>query len=131
MAAAAAASARRRRRPRAHPNPLFARWLREWRDEAQGTWVCFPPGPALPVPVPAPAPFRPCRRHLAALWPRPLRPPRPTAEAAPAGWAWPKGVWAEVGGAMKGGAGAWRKRRGLKGCGGFGGRCLQKGVGPG
>ncbi|XP_058717461.1 crossover junction endonuclease MUS81 [Poecile atricapillus] len=39
MAAAAAASSRRRRRPRAHPNPLFARWLREWRDEAQGTWA--------------------------------------------------------------------------------------------
>ncbi|XP_068855176.1 crossover junction endonuclease MUS81 [Aphelocoma coerulescens] len=39
-AAAAAASPRgRRRRPRAHPNPLFARWLREWRDEAQGTWA--------------------------------------------------------------------------------------------
>ncbi|RLV63031.1 hypothetical protein DV515_00018691 [Chloebia gouldiae] len=48
MAAAAAASSRRRRRPRGHPNPLFARWLREWRDEARGTWargtyerVCF------------------------------------------------------------------------------------------
>ncbi|KAM6995821.1 LOW QUALITY PROTEIN: crossover junction endonuclease MUS81 [Passerculus sandwichensis] len=39
MAAAAAASSRRRRRPRGHPNPLFARWLREWRDEAQGTWA--------------------------------------------------------------------------------------------
>ncbi|XP_066064995.1 crossover junction endonuclease MUS81 [Chamaea fasciata] len=38
-AAAAASSRRRRRRPRAHPNPLFARWLREWRDEAQGTWA--------------------------------------------------------------------------------------------
>ncbi|XP_042636021.1 LOW QUALITY PROTEIN: crossover junction endonuclease MUS81, partial [Catharus ustulatus] len=25
--------------PRGHPNPLFARWLREWRDEAQGTWA--------------------------------------------------------------------------------------------
>ncbi|XP_027564408.1 crossover junction endonuclease MUS81 [Neopelma chrysocephalum] len=30
---------RRRRRPRGPPNPLFARWLREWRDEAQGTWA--------------------------------------------------------------------------------------------
>nr|XP_041568075.1 crossover junction endonuclease MUS81 isoform X2 [Taeniopygia guttata] len=37
--AASAASSRRRRRPRGHPNPLFARWLREWRDEAQGTWA--------------------------------------------------------------------------------------------
>uniref|UniRef100_A0A8C3UTY5 Uncharacterized protein n=1 Tax=Catharus ustulatus TaxID=91951 RepID=A0A8C3UTY5_CATUS len=97
MAAAAAASSRRRRRPRGHPNPLFARWLREWRDEAQGTWargvsqVCFP-GPALPGPVPPPAPFRPLRRHLAALWPRPLRPPRPTAAPAPAGWAGPEGA---------------------------------------
>ncbi|XP_030330345.1 crossover junction endonuclease MUS81 isoform X2 [Strigops habroptila] len=32
-----AAAARRRRRRRPSPNPLFARWLREWRDEAAGT----------------------------------------------------------------------------------------------
>uniref|UniRef100_A0A8B9MLG4 Uncharacterized protein n=1 Tax=Accipiter nisus TaxID=211598 RepID=A0A8B9MLG4_9AVES len=28
---------RRRRRPRRPPNPLFTRWLQEWRDEAAGT----------------------------------------------------------------------------------------------
>ncbi|XP_072737640.1 crossover junction endonuclease MUS81 [Ciconia boyciana] len=32
----AAAPRRRRRRPRSPPNPLFTRWLREWRDEATG-----------------------------------------------------------------------------------------------
>ncbi|OPJ83282.1 hypothetical protein AV530_008356 [Patagioenas fasciata monilis] len=39
MAAAAAPPGppRSRRRSRRFPNPLFARWLREWRDEAAGT----------------------------------------------------------------------------------------------
>ncbi|KAM9510692.1 crossover junction endonuclease MUS81 isoform 2-T2 [Guaruba guarouba] len=41
MAEAAAAPPlphrRRHRRPRGSPNPLFTRWLREWRDEATGT----------------------------------------------------------------------------------------------
>uniref|UniRef100_A0A8V5GSK8 Crossover junction endonuclease MUS81 n=1 Tax=Melopsittacus undulatus TaxID=13146 RepID=A0A8V5GSK8_MELUD len=36
-AAGAAPPLRRRRRPRTCPNPLFTRWLREWRDEATGT----------------------------------------------------------------------------------------------
>ncbi|XP_054664352.1 crossover junction endonuclease MUS81 [Grus americana] len=35
--ASAPLSRRRRRRPRSPPNPLFTRWLREWRDEAAGT----------------------------------------------------------------------------------------------
>ncbi|XP_062459855.1 crossover junction endonuclease MUS81 [Pezoporus occidentalis] len=37
MAEAVVAPPRRRHRPRASPNPLFTRWLREWRDEATGT----------------------------------------------------------------------------------------------
>uniref|UniRef100_A0A663EJ47 Crossover junction endonuclease MUS81 n=1 Tax=Aquila chrysaetos chrysaetos TaxID=223781 RepID=A0A663EJ47_AQUCH len=32
-----ASARRRRRRPRRPPNPLFTRWLQEWRDEAAGT----------------------------------------------------------------------------------------------
>ncbi|XP_053857874.1 crossover junction endonuclease MUS81 [Vidua macroura] len=64
MAAAAAASLPAPPPPpRPTPTPLFARWLREWRDEAQGTWARGTYERALrslsPVPAPRSVPAAP------------------------------------------------------------------------